>query len=226
MPRKASDHVLTVVKAGLNVIPFVGGSLASLVGDYVPSSTQRSIERTVELLGEQLTVLQDRIDVEAVDKDEFSELFKSCYLVAVRTHREEKLRAAAGLLANLLLKPEDPAKLTYDEIDHFVRCLDTLSIGAITLLGTASSIMRTSNTGVDRLGMWTFRVLQTRLRPEMEHDLALGLVGELSACNLLRIEAAEEGLGVAYAPVQLTKLGQRFVSFVEGRMPDLMPELG
>jgi hypothetical protein len=223
MPRRPSDYALTVVKAGLNLIPFVGGSLASLVGDYVPFSTQRSIERTVELLQERLTVLQDRIDVEAVDKDEFSELFKSCYLVAVRTHREEKLRAAAGLLANLLLKPGDPAKLSYDEIDHFVRCLDVLSIGAITVLGAAWSIVRAlppSLQGGTSLSL-EFEQICKKLSPQIDPELVMGLVGELDARRLLHLRVpAFRTQGYGNYQVELTPLGQRFVSFVEGEMPD------
>ena len=51
------DHALAVVKAALNLIPVVGGTIASLVGDYVPSSTQKAVERTIELLGEKLGAL-------------------------------------------------------------------------------------------------------------------------------------------------------------------------
>src|SRR5450830_1408323 len=95
------DNVLAVVKASLNLIPVVGGALASLIGDYVPSSTQKAVERTIELLGEKLGSLEGRIDVDAVDKEDFSELFKSCYLVIVRSNREEKLHAAAAMLTNI-----------------------------------------------------------------------------------------------------------------------------
>jgi hypothetical protein len=62
--------------------------IASLIGDYVPTSTQAVIERSTELLAQKLDALKDRIDLEAVNKDDFSELFKSCYLVIVRTNRE------------------------------------------------------------------------------------------------------------------------------------------
>jgi hypothetical protein len=79
-----------------------------LIGDYVPTSTQITIERSTELLAQKLDALKDRIDVEAVNKEEFSELFKSCYLVMVRTNREEKLQAAAAILANLLLRQAIP----------------------------------------------------------------------------------------------------------------------
>src|SRR5580658_6466292 len=88
MTHSPKDHALAVIKAGINLIPVVGGPIASLIGDYVPTSTQAVIERSTELLAQKLDALKDRIDVEAVNKDDFSELFKSCYLVIVRTNRE------------------------------------------------------------------------------------------------------------------------------------------
>ena len=114
----AKDHALAIIKAGINLIPLVGGPIASLIGDYVPTSTQAVIERSTELLAQKLDALKDRIDVEAVNKDDFSELFKSCYLVIVRTNREQKLQAATAILANLLLRPADPAKSSYEELEH------------------------------------------------------------------------------------------------------------
>jgi hypothetical protein len=106
------DHVIAVIKAGLNAVPVVGGSIASLIDDYVPTSTERSIEKNLNLLAEKLTSLEGRIDVEEVNKEDFSELFKSCYLVVIRSNHEEKLRAAAALMANLLLRSNDPKNLT------------------------------------------------------------------------------------------------------------------
>jgi hypothetical protein len=141
------DHVLAIIKAGLHLVPHVGGSIASLIEDYVPSSTERSIEKAIDLLGVQLTSLEGRIDVNAVNKEDFAELFKSCYLVIVRSNREEKLHAAAALLANLLLRPDDAGKVSYEELDHLVRCLDALSIGAISVLGAARRIATSAPLG-------------------------------------------------------------------------------
>ena len=159
---KASDHALITIKAAINAVPIVGGSIASLISDYVPLSTQRSIERTMELLRVRLTSLEGRLDVDAVNKDEFSELFKSCYLVVVRTTQETKLRAASAILANLLLKAGDAEKASYTELDHFVRCLDGLSIGAITVLGTAARLVVTANINPNQDGNQTFAFEQLR----------------------------------------------------------------
>jgi hypothetical protein len=150
MTHSAKDHALAIIKAGINLIPMVGGPIASLIGDYVPTSTQAVIERSTELLAQKLDALKDRIDLEAVNKDDFSELFKSCYLVIVRTNREQKLQVATAILANLLLRPGDPAKSSYEELDHLIRCIDALSIGAITVLGAARTIAATSGQGAQR----------------------------------------------------------------------------
>jgi hypothetical protein len=87
-----------------------------------------------------LTDLEDRMDVKAVDKQEFAELFQTCARTMERTHREDKLRAAANILANLLLKPGDQAKVSYEELDHLIRCVDALSTGALSVLGAIRNI--------------------------------------------------------------------------------------
>jgi len=137
MAKSKTDHAVAFIKAGISGIPLLGGPISSLIGDYLPSAVKRSISTAIEHFSRRLEELAERIDIESLNKDEFSELFVSCYLVIVRTRQEEKLRAASELLVNLLLRKGDPAKLSYTEIDHFVRCLDFLSIGSIKLLGLA-----------------------------------------------------------------------------------------
>ena len=167
----------------------------------------------MELLGNQLTALEGRIDPEAVNKDEFAELFKSCYLIIVRTHQEEKLRAAAAILANLFLKLGDPAKASYEELDHLVRCLDALSIGAITFLGAVRHVTRSSqsNNRVD------FSNISSRF-PQMDAPLLMSLAKELDALNLIHItEPAIQTLEYGNYAIQLTPIGTRFVErFIEG----------
>jgi hypothetical protein len=46
--------------------------LASLIGDYVPTSRQRAAEKVAELLSEKLTELENRVDAEAIDKEDFA----------------------------------------------------------------------------------------------------------------------------------------------------------
>jgi hypothetical protein len=211
------DHVIAAIKAALNAIPLVGGSIASLIGDYVPTSTERGIRRALELLEEKLTALSGRIDIEAVNKDDFSELFKSCYLVIVRTNREEKLHAATALLANLLLQPNDPKKSSYEELDHLVRCLDALSSGAMSVLG---AVRRSGykNAPSPRISCH-FPDIQ-KVFPKFEPSFLMSLLSELRSVNLLHIQ--EGGVRTpddSQIRIELTPIGQRFVEqFIEGNM--------
>jgi hypothetical protein len=216
MTHSAKDHALAIIKAGINLVPIVGGPIASLIGDYVPTSTQAAIEHSTELLAQKLDTLKDRIDVEALNKDDFSELFKSCYLVIARTNREEKLQAAAAILANLLLRPDDPKKSSYEELDHLIRCIDALSIGAIAVLGAARTTAANSGQGTQR--SFQFGQLRTSF-PEFEPSLLMSLVSELRALNLVRIQ--EGGIRMPdYGDllVEVTPIGLRLVEqFIEGK---------
>lgn len=232
MPHTKTDHALIIIKAGLNAVPIIGGSLASLIADYVPLSTQRSIEKATLHLGEQLERLQDRVDTETVNRDEFADLFKSAYLVIVRTTNETKLRAAAAILTNILLKNGDQEKLSFTELDHFVRSLDQLSTGALSVLalvyrlGIASAPpiydkgdIRESLAalGSEQGIRLTFGEIHAEAG-NIDTSLLMGLVSELNAGNLVHIAQAPAVRSPNFGnyPVELTTLGIRFVERILG----------
>ena len=225
-----ADHALIVIKAGVNAIPIVGGALASLIGDYVPLSTQRSIEKATLSLKEELDKLHDRVDLEAVNKDEFADLFKSSFLAIVRTTNEEKLRAASAILVNLFLKPGDSDKLPYTELDHFIRCLDQLSVGALAVLGFVydlggKNVPPNYSEGDIRRSLEALRSVQgIRLEfravhagmKEVDPSLLMGLLGELNAGNLIHLPGVPTIRTPDFGnyPIELTALGIRFVERV------------
>ncbi len=217
MRKDPSDHVLAAVKAGLSLVPGVGGALASLVSDYIPTATEKSRTRAIELLCRRLDELGERIDVEAVDKDDFAELFKSCCLSIVRSHRDDKLRAATAILANLLLREGDPDKLTYTELDHFSRCVETLSSGAVEVLGTVVNAAHTGRCKDSEVKFhhMIFGDLHSRI-PQHSPELLMGLVAELDRANLLHRSGPPpiEVRDYAAYPIDLTPLGARFSQFL------------
>lgn len=214
-----SDHALSVIKAAIAAVPMVGGPIASLIGDYVPTATQRSIERAFEFLSARLTELEGRLDVAAVDKDEFAELFKSSYLSIIRSHNDGKLKAATAILANLLLKEGDPDKLSYTELDHFSRCVESLSSGAVQVLGAVAR--EASSGGHSASNELVFRMNFGELNDQfndLSPHLLMGLVGELDAANLLHRGNTPTIRTTNYAnyPIELTPLGERFMQFILG----------
>lgn len=208
------DVALSTLKAALSTIPVLGGPIASLLGDALQAHTDRALRRALQLLTARLDQLSERVDLGSIDQDELAELFKSCYLTIVRTHHEEKLRAATALIANLMLRSNDPDKLPYSELDHFARCIDAFSIGAIQVLGHAFAMASKQGRDVDT-GYFRFNFADLRhLTPDTSPDLLMGLVGELNSMNLVYF-AGGPGIPSAekYAnnSIELTPLGARFV---------------
>lgn len=212
---KKSEHVLAAFKSGVSIIPCIGGAIASLIGDYIPTATQKTIQETIDLLGQQIEKIEDRIDVDNVNKDEFSELFKSCYLLIVRTHKKEKLKAIVSLITNILLKEGDQDKLSYRELDHYVRCIDNLSIGAIQVLiniyTTPNSAFVPTNNVFSRIPRIDFSELRTRIG-EIEPALLMGLLEELNSLHLIHLTGTPPVRTEEYGnyPIERTALGDRF----------------
>lgn len=221
MKKTKEDHGISVVKAGLSAIPFVGGSISSLVSDYVPTSSQKVIERSVEILRQKIACLIERIDVETLDKEEFSELFKSCYLVIIRSHKRKKLNAATSLIANILLKNDDPDKLSYTELDHYVRTIDSLSIGAIEVLGhiydlSIQHALKHSEHQNISINPPKIGIIQIQdLLEKIDTFLLNGLISELTTQHLVKMSfLREKDIQYGEYKVLLTPLGLRFTKYV------------
>jgi hypothetical protein len=175
-----------------------------------------ALEAAVEELKDRLAKLEGRIDVDSADREQFAELFKSSYLVVVRTHDPRRRHAAITLITNVLLREGDSDKLPYAELDHFVRCLEILSAGAIDVVQKAVSIARERR--FPNLHKMHFRFAFGELEtgfPNTDPYLLLGLVGEVNAVNLIHQPAIpavrhQSNLYGNY-PLELTPLGVRFV---------------
>jgi len=210
------NHTLAIVKAGISLVPYIGGSIAGLMSDYIPDATERSRNEALNYLKIDLEKLQERIDVESINKDEFSELYKSCYLTMTRTHKQEKLRATASIITNILLKEGDPNKLSFNELDHYTRCIDSLSIGAIEIVGIIYNNKKIKE-GVQekRFHNFDFSLLQ-RLKPDIEPSFLMGLLCELNSFNLVHMRGVPEFRKVNFSNYQFvaTVLGATFVEYI------------
>ena len=78
------------------------------------------MKKAAEFLRQKVAELENRIDTQVVNKDDFAELFGKYAALAATTGREEKLRAASNILANALLPPGDPNKSPFNELDHLM----------------------------------------------------------------------------------------------------------
>jgi hypothetical protein len=118
-------------------------------------------------------------------------------------------------MTNLLLRPGDPAKVPYEELDHLVRCIDALSIGAIAVLGA----IRRPGPQADSRGNFNFLLPQDSF-PTFEASLLMSLVSGLSGINLIGVQRGSISLpDFSQVKLWLTPIGQRLVGrFIEGKM--------
>ena len=214
MSQSKRDHALAAFKAAVNLVPLVGGSVASLIDDYVPTSKQKAIDQGWQLFSARIESLETRINSESANKEDFAELFQRFEDVISRTNRREKLEAAANILTNVLLKPNDPAKSPFEELDHLMHCVDKLSSGAITILGAVRTLPPQG-----QLGIHSFSAVWRQL-PQIEQSLLMSLLMELHSLNLVRVTEGAVGTpDWQHVSVQLTLVGQRFAErFIEGRL--------
>jgi hypothetical protein len=211
------DFALIPLKAALNMVPVVGGSLASIIDDCMARFQQEAMKKAAEFLKQKVEELGNRIDTEAVNKDDFAELFGKYTVLAATTGREEKLRAASNILANALLPPGDPNKSPFDELDHLMHCVGALSSGAIAFLGASIQAVGQRRRKGDR--RFTFPEVKQKL-PDTDPDVVFGLASELRSFNLLQItEALIGNSNPDDYGYQVTPVGMRFAErFIEGRM--------
>ena len=148
------------------------------------------------------------------NKDDFAELFSKFQDNVGKTNRVEKLSAAANILANALLKPGDESKCSFEELDHFMLCVDQLSIGAIVALGAVRAIRRAPN----HHGSDNFTTVSRQLA-SYDQNLVMSLIKELNALNLLHVtEGVVTTADFSHVNVHLTPIGSRFADrFIEGR---------
>jgi hypothetical protein len=212
-----SELVALVGKIFLGSVIPGGGALAELIAVALPNTTENSLRSAMESLQSQCDYFRDRIDYELVNHSEFAELFNTMVATAVRTHHEEKLQAAASVVCNSMLKPGDPAKQSYQELDHFGRCIDRLSIGAIYTLGACRQLSNQVAPGISKSFQVSTLRSQLNLECDWEMPFVESLLAELQSINLVELQRPPiRTQGGGESLVTLTAMGSRFISHIEG----------
>lgn len=97
------EHFVALLKAALEVVPGIGGLLATLVDEYYPN---RQMERVISFLEDwahRLRSLETRVKTERINADDFGDLFFETLRLASREHQQEKLEAYRAILLNALV---------------------------------------------------------------------------------------------------------------------------
>jgi hypothetical protein len=75
---KAAEGILSAFKAGLTLLP-IGGLIASLITDYIPSARTLRLEEFAAKTAEDLRELADEIETDYIKTDDFAFMFEKCH---------------------------------------------------------------------------------------------------------------------------------------------------
>lgn len=112
------DAIFEVSKAGISIIPFMGGPAVTILNTIIPTISDRQKNWIIKL-SEGLQELENRIDsfnLENLENNEtFITIFMQASQIAVRNHRNEKLEVLRNIVLNSALPnaPEDDLQLMF-----------------------------------------------------------------------------------------------------------------
>lgn len=129
-----SDHVVNAIKAILANFP-VGSGIASLMSDYIPSQREIRLTEFTETIAQDLARLQDKVDKDYLQTNEYAFIFEKCFKGAVENYQKEKIIAFRAILVNSLIEFE----VSQSEKEYYLNLVSNLSLLHIQVLGFLAS---------------------------------------------------------------------------------------
>lgn len=133
------DLYYGMARGGISAIPGVGGVIAELISSFIQSPLERrQVEWGKRIIGE-LEKLREskRVNINELKNSEaFISIFLQAQLIAIKTHREEKLQALQNIILNSALgnKQSELAEEIDESEIRFVRFVDELGPSHLKLL--------------------------------------------------------------------------------------------
>lgn len=218
---------LMVVKIALGFVPWVGGALAEVVG-HLNNDLARRQEYWMVQVSEAINALQ-KTSVLTVDELIKNEAFTSFLLqatpIALRNHQKEKITT----LKNALASVGNPEFSDEDLAFQFLRYIDELTVSHLTILRIIS--IRADVFKEVKSMQQAFEQLiledQTDISPLVARtylrDLdSRGLVNAIDLEDLPDFESKAVYIAAEQTdrhPLQLTELGEKFLSFIAVESP-------
>jgi hypothetical protein len=161
------DHARSIIVAGTQAIPIIGGPLASFLNDYLPNWKTQRIQLFLENLTEDFERTKKQVNAQAAKTEEFCLLYEIVLrkVGQISNKEKEKLTAYRAILLNTT-RPGAPDDM---KRDHFLGLLDRLQEAHILLISLfydpAAFCKAHQVTALEKLPATTDRILEECLRP-------------------------------------------------------------
>ncbi len=118
------EPIISGVKALVAAIPFVGGSLNSLMNDYIPDFKHERLKKIVEKIGNDVDEIKDSLNEEYIKTEEFAYYFEITLKRSLEEFNEEKIRYYIGFLIGNLDRNKQSNN---DEKDFYLKLIEKLT---------------------------------------------------------------------------------------------------
>src|SRR5258708_2727877 len=119
---KRLEGLSTVGKALLELVPYVGGSISSIIGDYQAERKHQRLLDFFEVLKNDLEQVKSALNNDFIENDDFLDIFEATAKRIVNERTIEKRTAFKNILLNSTIK----SGVDYDEVEEHLRLLDRL----------------------------------------------------------------------------------------------------
>lgn len=213
------DHFINALKAIVSAYPYGGGSVASLISDYIPKSRE---QRTVDFMtkvSEKLEQLQDKVDQDYIKSQEFEYLFQKAWRVAVEHYQSEKIAGFRAILLNSAIGKN----ATADDRDLFINILNGLTGYHFEMLKVFQNPIEWNASNGNRVRcasiMISLNQILNQCFPGWGEERIVVILDDLynkklSSISSDRIKTMQSGGGIEKLNNALTAFGRRFIDYV------------
>jgi hypothetical protein len=223
--RKRDKVVRTISVGGLNLVPYVGGTLATLLQEILPDWKSKRIYEFLEQFGRDHEKMKEKLNQTILTTAEHGLLIESVVRKVTRTSDKdnEKLRAFRAIMVNSCM-PSTPGKMERDIFLGWVDRLQEIHIILVSLCRDPDdSAARYGFTRSQYQGTLSITFSQYLQKLQISEELFRAAILELDNLGILpgshgRLNAMTSRPSELHS--QLSGIGRRFADFIA-----LPPEL-
>lgn len=183
MNDKSKDNVFKLIKVATNLIPFIGGAVASIIGDYHSSRKEKRIEEFLVEFNKKITNNQEKIVIDYINNDDFLDIFENIYRSILNERQNEKRIAYRNVLANSMLTNGT----SYEDTEEFQYLISILKIKSFSILNVFNKLNKfeSENLSVDPFVNRILKAIESE-SGIADEGLIVELIEELEAHRLVK----------------------------------------
>ena len=200
------DIIRNSVIAAIAGIPIIGGSIASLAEDFIPSQKEKRLIAFITRLSQDVEAIKDKIKSDKVNTDEFAFVFEKTLKGVLDNWQQDKIDCYRAIFINALTGKDD---LTDEEQELFIQLLDSLTVRHIKIM---AFIYQQNSSQTPPSGEF-LEVLQAQYS-EYDKDSVNYIMQDLRNKGLVNERGQIADSAMSGSSNQLSVMGKKFVNFI------------